>query len=229
MPDMFAQHVAILTPMQIEADAVARGLEVPPAWPQRPMAFERNGLSIIMHVIGIGAHHLPQFDEKPRAIILAGLATEIAGILRVGSVVVGYGATLATRLPYPRESFLSDRRLLTPSDKYCASYCTGDGAADQESGPVEAYAVKHGIPFMNLRAISERQQDTVDPQILQMIDEFGNLKTRAARKILAQRPELRKQWMRWRRDSHIALYALAAAIAAVVDEMAASSPAPRAD
>jgi adenosylhomocysteine nucleosidase len=159
-------------------------------------------------VIGIRAVRLPQQIEA-RAILMAGFAGALDPLLRIGDIVHD---------DPPGTIHTSTQIVATPTDKATLYKSTGAKAVDMETAIVRALAQRLGISFVGIRAISDTAADSVDPAVLNFVDETGRLRPAALAKALLQRPSLIPQLNHLRANSAIAARALTDALRAFLEK-----------
>ena len=108
---------------------------------------------------GSGAAHMPTDlqDAPVAAIIMAGLAGGLDPILGIGDIVIddcppGWIPDLPHRIG---KIVTSPTMVSTPADKQKLFEQTGALAVDMENEIVRAAALKIGVPFVSIRAISD--------------------------------------------------------------------------
>jgi len=147
----------VVTALTREARVVARGL---------------GDGAVTIHVIGIGAKHLP--SETARTIVLAGYGGALSPDVKVADVVIDDRGGRAGGLPYRYGAIhCSDKLLTTAQEKHEAFCRAGALAVDMESEPVRQWADRIGADFVGVRAITDAANEPLDPKLLAMVDEFG--------------------------------------------------------
>ena len=172
------KHVTIFTAVQIEAKAVARALGLRRASKVFWNSDENQGPPVSLYMIGMGASHLPAIEPSElRCILMVGLAGGLDPSLQIGDLVIDELSTFATELKAVRGSIYTSRILMaTPGDKADCFGRSGAVAVDMENQIVREWSAKMDVPFLGIRAISDRADHSLDPGILNAIDEFGDIK-----------------------------------------------------
>jgi adenosylhomocysteine nucleosidase len=202
---VFFNRPIILTALKMEASAVRRAL----------------GGAVDIRVIGIRAIRMPEIDTaKFDGIILAGLAGALDPSLQIGDIVVDV-CSATGKLSLAGATHIgvihsSGEIITAPAGKSELFTKTRALAVDMESAIVGARAAALGLPFLHIRAISDRAQDAVDPAVLSFINPFGAVRPLKLATALLGKPSLVAQIRHLRRDSKIALSALCTAIKALV-------------
>jgi adenosylhomocysteine nucleosidase len=182
-----------------------------------------DSIAIELHLIGIRARHLPEsgISGGCAVVIMAGVAGALDPALQVGDVVIddlppGWNAPAGAR----RGAIVTqDGILATPSDKADLFGRTGALAVDMETACVRQWARGRGVPFVAVRSISDRADQTLDPAVLRLVDSFGNPRPAALAKALLARPSLVPHLWRLGADSKRA----AARLGAIVKELVAEA------
>lgn len=168
----------ILTAVQIEAKAVARALGLRRDGKISWTSDGNQKLPISLHMTGMRAVHLPAIEPRElRCILMAGLAGGLDPSLQIGDVVIDDQSTLTTQFEALRGQILTSATLIaTPADKADCFDRSGAVGVDMENQTVREWAAKMDVPFLGIRAISDRADQSLDPGILNAIDEFGGIK-----------------------------------------------------
>jgi adenosylhomocysteine nucleosidase len=206
--------VIIFTALQIETTAVKRALA------------DHIGPSAQVHTIGISAGHIPANLQtiKTAAIIMAGLAGALDPALAVGDVVID---DVQNRIPmsigYRRGRILSSERIITtPAEKAELFRKTGALAVEMEGSKVEQFAGGLGIPYIGVRAISDRADEILEPEMVRFVDEFGRVKPINLVRGLLRRPGLVPYLNRLGKNSRYAADRLGEAVRNIVEALAGS-------
>ena len=96
------------------------------------------------------------------AIISTGLCGALDPVLRVGDIVVGGSMALKTQVGYVGGTVHSiDHVAVTSLEKRTLRNATGAIAVDMEAAAVERKAAEWSLPFLCIRAVSDRAGDTL--------------------------------------------------------------------
>ncbi len=115
-------------------------------------------------------------------------------------------ALSAAQLPFHRGRLLGSRRLWrTPGDKDAIAARTESLAVDMESGAVAAIAAEEGLPFLAVRAIADRAQDSLPALVERAVKPNGRPAIGRAIAALARRPSEIPATLRLARQSELAL------------------------
>lgn len=199
----------IFTAVHAEASAIAEAVRT----------HGRLG-TVDIRVIGIRAAHLPSDVATPeiRGIILAGFAGALDPTLRIGDVVVdglslqgsGEATFRAGRI------HTSSEIVATPTEKAALFQQTGAIAVDMEGETVRRFADSLGVSFIHVRAISDTAADTLDPALLNFVDDFGRVRLLALVCGLLRRPRLIPKLVRLGVNSRLAGIRLGKVVAELI-------------
>jgi hypothetical protein len=176
---MEERPLLILVPLHYEAAVLAHALGL--AWEKSTnsaMGSFCTFADVRLHVIGPGAQVLPDVQDEPVAIILAGLAGALDPSLQNGNVIIDSGVKISDENPI----FASARAALliaqtritsTPQEKAKLFRETGAAAVDMESGVVRGFANELGAPLIILRAISDRADESLDAVVGTFVNAEG--------------------------------------------------------
>jgi len=172
------KQVIIFTAVQTEAKAVARALRLRRASKVLWNGDENRGPPVSLYMIGMGASHLPAIvPSELGCILMAGLAGALEPSLQIGDLVIDAQSTFATEVKAVRGSIYTSKTLIaTPAEKADCFDRIGAVVVDMENQIVREWAAKMDVPFLGIRAISDRADQSLDPGILNAIDEFGGIK-----------------------------------------------------
>jgi adenosylhomocysteine nucleosidase len=211
-------RVVILAALFPEARAIARAFHLPaPPLPSRQTTADSPVEGpIAVRLVGIGARHLDQLPaQKPRALIMAGLAGALAPDLAVGDVVIQGSCP-----PLPGVRFgvigTSSHLIATPADKENLFRQSGALAVDMETGPAQRLAESLHIPFLAVRAISDTAAQTLDPAFLTLVDSDGRPRIGRVLRQLAGGSVRLSDLLRVRRATNVALARLSATLVALL-------------
>lgn len=212
------KKLLILTAVQIEAKAVARALGLRRTDRLSWASNGDKGLPISMYMIGMGARGLPPIDpDKVRVVLMAGLAGGLSPSLQIGDLVIDNRSTFPTDINAVRgEIHTSNTLVATPADKAACLEKSGAVAVDMENQIVREWAARMNVPFMGIRAISDRAGQSLDPSIIDAIDEFGGIKPIPLVSGLLARPIRIASLVRIGRHARLATKRLAMAVAQIV-------------
>jgi len=223
-----ADALLVLVALELEARAIRR----------RIAGGDPRALSI--HAVGVGATGLPRLEgrlaaERPRAVLVTGVAGGLAPDIRPGDLVVGRevgpvdGRWLAAdphlveiALAAAREADTSCRagRLLAASAVIPTAALKAESwrrhaalAADMESAPALAWAARLGLPAVPVRAVADGPGETLPPALVAAVGAGGELRPAAALR-WAGRPSLIGAGFRLWRRSRLALDRLGRFLAA---------------
>jgi adenosylhomocysteine nucleosidase len=200
----------ILTAMEMEAVAVRKALSGLPAG-RRPR----------VEVIGIAAVRLGGIELGPPGVdvvILAGLAGGLDPSLRTGEIVVDGDVGVVEGAGWRCAGIHTATDLVTtPADKVALFRSTGAVAVEMEATVVRAAVAKAGSRFVGIRAIAHTADETVDPGLLELIDEAGRPRAGPLAKALLRRPGLLVSLLQLRSTCGVALRALEAAVRVYVE------------
>jgi hypothetical protein len=201
------------------------------------LAYEANVLSravrgvpgVEVRVIGPRAVRLPAAADLAgaRLVIMAGLAGALDPALLVGDVVIdGEVASV----PSARRGTIHTATdiVATPEQKAALFASTGARAVDMENAAARALAAQAGVPFVGIRAISDRADEPLDPAVLRLVDSAGRLRPMRLTAELCRRPAFLGTLLRLRPKSALAMKNLATAVREIVSspETLSFSPAP---
>jgi len=195
--------VLIFAAMRLEAKALTRALDAAAlaARPSRPCpaappesgspASER--IRVEVHTIGPGAVRMPAFRSSDIAVIMAGLAGGLDPALRVGDVVIDAPEDVLPSAAIPagcrRGTIHTSKAVVTtPQGKTELFAKTGALAVDMENDIVRRAAEAAGLPFIGIRAISDEANETLDADMLGLIDKLGRIRPVAVAALLMRRP-----------------------------------------
>ena len=175
--------------------------------------------------------------EGAAALLSFGLAAGLVPALRAGDLILADGVVLpdgghVTPDPTWRGSVAAeaegrgvslrfgavagtDRVLATPQAKRALHEATSALAADMESHAVAEAAAGSGLPFLVLRAISDRADQPLPPALLAAVGADGRLRAGRAVTALMRRPGEIPAALRLARGTRAALVSLGRAVAAL--------------
>jgi len=225
--------ILVLTAVELETRALARGLSLSPLLSVPFPAFSRGSLRIAP--VGIGACHLRERwsllvgFERP-LVVSAGVCGALDPALEVGDVVLPdsvidrAGARLSVTAsarqraaaaggaPTATGAMVSSSQVVTtPEAKAALRARTGGVAVDMESAAIVAAAAAHGCDSMIVRGISDDARDSLPEELMTLVDVDGHL--RGARVLALTRPRILAAALRLRRASRHALGNVAGSLA----------------
>jgi adenosylhomocysteine nucleosidase len=197
----------------------------------------RDGLSVQVAAVGIGAHALPTVldgrDLLDTVLVSAGVCGALDPALPVGALVVPEAVQLASGALLPVTAALHkralaasgspargvllavDRLVATPEAKRELRELTGAIAVDMESGPVLAAAAARHRPSLVLRAVADTAGEAVSPELAALVDGNGQVRLGRAAGAVLRRPDLVPQGLRLARATRRALRSVAAVLLAL--------------
>ena len=181
-----------------------------------------------MHVVGPRATRWPDTADVAghHQIIMIGLAGALDPTLAAGEVVIDESSSVdVSPGPWRRgRIYTTDRIVATPAEKAALFASTGAFVVDMESAIVRAFADSCGLPFLGIRAVSDRADESLDPATLAWIDDAGQLRPRRVAMTLCRRPMLIPSLVRLRKRSNLALGNLASALQTILAKQPALQP-----
>jgi hypothetical protein len=211
----------ILTAMTIEARAVER---------------ELADFGLRAQTIGIKACKLPldaMFGDFS-CVVMAGLGGALDPTLRIGDVVVDHQIPeykIGSTPQYPLMRFnpglihTVDRLICSPQEKSSLFEETGAQVVDMENAIVRRAAENAGLPFIGIRSVSDTAQQSIDQDIVGLVDDMGRPGPIAAMKLIARRPRIAGQLKRLNADTQVALKSLRLAVREVIELLRKNSAA----
>ena len=229
--------ILVLTAVELETRALARGLSLSPLPSVSFPAFGRGPLRVAP--VGIGAGRLRERwaalvgDSERPLVVSAGVCGALDPALEVGDVVLPDSVIdrAGTRLAVtatarqraaaagggPTASGVmvsSSRVVTTPEAKAALRAKTGGVAVDMESAAIVAAAAAHGCGSLIVRGISDDARASLPEELLALVDADGHL--RGGRLLALARPHLFAAALRLRRASRHALGNVAGSLARLV-------------
>jgi adenosylhomocysteine nucleosidase len=179
-------------------------------------ALRPDNQSLRIHVIGPSAQNLPKNGDVAgcRGIIMAGLAGALDPALDDGDIIIDQplGDTLQDARWHRGRIHTSDHLIATPAEKAALFASSGAAVVDMETAKARAFAERTGVPFLAIRAVSDRADQPLDPATVSWVTPAGGLRAGKVAVTLLRRPTMVPQLMRLRRRSNLAMQNLAEAI-----------------
>ena len=229
------RRVALLAPMRQELGPLVRRLGLRRrAGPDPVFAGRRGAVEVVARLSGIGTRAAARAAEAAldaggldRVVVVGiagGVAPELAlGELIVPEVVVDL-ASGAVHRPAPlggatpRGALATSDRLIGDPEELASLARRGILAIDMETAAVAAVCEARGCPWSVFRAISDRADGSVDPEILALAGPDGRGDLRAVARFAATRPWRLPQLVRLARGTRRAAEAAARAAARAIGE-----------
>jgi len=222
---MSSKAIAILTAITPEARAIAQTLGMECPAPDRPVRSRIESLMVSLHVIGIGAKGLAalKLQERPSWLVMAGLAGALDPSLRIGDVIVDDCPPELREIGGFRCGPIAthDRVVATPAEKARLRNDSGALAVEMENAVARDWAIRRNIPFLAIRSISDRSDQSVDAALLGCVDSWGKPQPISLIGYLLRNPFRISHLIRLRHDSSQAAASLGAAVKALVGHCAA--------
>jgi adenosylhomocysteine nucleosidase len=220
---MIRPMLMIFTAVALEAKAVAEALGMKCPRPGQGVSRDLGGHTVSIHLIGIGGkgvRDVPLQVEGVSCVVMAGLAGALDPSLRLGDVVIdempeGMGLNLRVRRG---RIYTSERIVPTPGEKAELFARTGAMAVDMENSIVREWAGRHGVAFAAIRAISDRADQSLDPAVVRLVDQWGRVRPITLVRTLLGRPSLVPALLRLGADSKTAARQLGLAVKEFVKE-----------
>jgi hypothetical protein len=228
MPDFHMRPcILILTAVMPEAAAVAKALRLPFPLPAKPTSVASRNGDIELHVIGIAGRGLEKVrtQASPTAVIMAGLGGALDPKLNIADVVVqGLPVGLGPPVGCISAAIHTVDQIVGTADQKAELFDrTGASAVDMENAIVARWVWRlwgAGVPILAVRSISDRADQSLDPAVLKLVDEWGRPKPLQLVRTLLLRPRLISHLLRLRADSKKAATRLGEAVREVVEQMA---------
>jgi adenosylhomocysteine nucleosidase len=233
----FVRPTLICTAVELEAQALARALELPPMSSLAVPAFGAGDVRVA--VVGLGASLIR--TRWPS--LLAGLADPLvisagvcggldpalaAGDLVLPGSVLGPTGELVNVTPShhrlaaalapsaPTGRLITTREVIaTPEAKAALFARTGAVAADMESSLILAAAAAAGLPSLVVRAVSDAAHDALPPELIRLVTPEGRLRVAGAVGLIAH-PAVVPRAIELRRATRRALGKVAELLAALI-------------
>jgi hypothetical protein len=210
----------ILTALRYEGKAIAKRLRLSFSTPTSANGLGPAGKRIELRVVGPRCQGLAWSGELEgyRLVIMAGFGGALDPTLEIGDVVVDRNSDIAApNGPWRRGDIHTALGVVASVADKCALFGeTGALVADMEKAIARTFAAEHGVPFLGIRAVSDRADEPLDPATLRWVDAAGALRPLRLAADLCRRPARIPELWRLGRRSRIAVQNLADAVARVV-------------
>jgi nucleoside phosphorylase len=210
----------IFTAVAIEAKAVATALGMRYPTPGKPVTKQLGNCAVSLYIVGIRAKAVRQGigGDAPSCVLMAGLAGALDPTLAIGDLIID---DLPEGMAMPcgcRQGGIctQDGIVATLEEKARLFADTGAIAVEMENATVRTWAGRLGAAFVAIRAISDRADQTLDPKVLALVDEWGRPRILAIAKMLASRPSSIAHLIRLGKDSKEAAQQLGEAVSEFV-------------
>jgi hypothetical protein len=176
-------------------------------------------LSCDIQLIGMRACRLPAdlAESKPSVIIMAGLAGALDPAAKIGDIFIDDPGGLLGEATTVSPIHTADQIIATAAHKAELFRQTGAPAVDMENAIVRRAAEQAAIPFIGIRAISDRADQSIDPVVLSLVDEIGQPRPLAIAGLLIRKPGMVSELRQLQRQGEQAAAALGAAVRRAVE------------
>ena len=127
------------------------------------------------------------------------------------------GATGLQPRVYTGPILTCDAPLATPAEKRRRFEASQALAVDMENEPTRRWATGRNLPWLGLRVISDAADETLEPQLLRLIDPRGQVRWMRLVRALVGRPQRLGPLLRLARNSRLAATNLANAVGVIVN------------
>jgi adenosylhomocysteine nucleosidase len=211
----------ILAALKYEAAAIARSLGLAFIAPARAAGYLPDGRPVQLRVVGMGCRTIPRGDREPDlccCIVMAGLGGALDPELHIGDVVIDERSTFPVPAGIGRRGAIHTAADLvsTPAHKASLYRQTGALVVDLENEVARRLAAERGVPFLGLRAVSDRADEALDPAVGRLVDPSGRLRVTALAREICRRPALLADLYRLRARSGRAMASLTGALRAIL-------------
>jgi hypothetical protein len=206
----------ILTALRYEGDAIAKRLRLSHQTATAANGAGAAGERIELRVVGPKCEGLSGLHaiKGCRGIIMAGLGGALDPTLETGEIVLDGDSDLRIPPgPWRRGGIHTTARIVaTVADKRALFAATGALIADMENDIARTFAAEHGVPFLGVRAVSDRADEPLDPATLRWVDAAGALRPLRLAADLCRMPTKITALWRLGRRSRVAVQNLADAV-----------------
>ena len=169
--------ITIFSAVQLEARAIARAIEAPVPTPVLPVHSTFENLKVIHHLIGLRALGMAniKIDPDTNYILIAGVAGALDPHFVVADLLLcDCPEDLAPRLEIPRGLIVTSENVVSSKAEKAELFSkTGAAVVDMETSAVRKFAAQRNLPFISLRAVSDSAGQSLDPQLVRLIDQWG--------------------------------------------------------
>jgi adenosylhomocysteine nucleosidase len=233
----FVRPTLICTAVELEAQVLARALELPPLSSLAVPAFGAGDVRLA--VIGLRAGLLPArwpallTGLADPVVISAGVCGGLDPTLAPGDLVLPHSVLGPTGelanvtpshhraawalAPSARAGRLITMRevIATPEAKAALFARTGAVAVDMESSVILAHAATAGCPTLVVRGVSDTARESLPPELIGLVTPAGRLSTVRALTLTVTRPRVLPRALALRQATRRALIAVARLLAAL--------------
>jgi adenosylhomocysteine nucleosidase len=207
------RQLLILTALRYEAAAITKALN--------GVADPPDGQSVRVQVIGPGAIHLRQLERaETGGIIMAGLAGGLTPELAAGDIVIDELSECAgLNLPWRKGKIHSaDRIIASPQQKDELFQATGALVVDMESEAARRLAGEWSVPYLGIRSVLDRANESLDPALLRLTNTHGRIRPGRLAAELCRRPAFLFALLQMRQRSAAAMRSLCSAVRQLVQQ-----------
>jgi hypothetical protein len=177
----------------------------------------------MVQTAGIRAGHLPARDRLNGVllIIVAGVAGALDPTLSIGDVVLDDPDHRLPDSPLYRRGRIhtASQIAATPVEKTRLFQETNALAVDMEQAIIAELVRPLGIPVIGLRAISDTADQSLDPAVMNLVDDLGRPKPMKIAATLIRRPGLVPHLMKLNTNTRIALKNLSRATSSIIQNV----------
>jgi adenosylhomocysteine nucleosidase len=211
-------RLLILTALLQEARALARAFSLRGKFTE---AMESDG-QVGVCLVGVGGRRLSEAAGQIHAqgVVLAGVGGGLAPQVRAGDVVV-CGSAVALpghgqgwKVHFGKVCTVRDA-VCTPAEKAALFRETGALAVDMETQAAAEFAERMRAPFLVVRGISDAADESLDGDLLRLVDDSGRPRLGRVAGLLLRRPLRLSSLLRMKRATECALSHVADTVVAV--------------